>query len=44
MKQLSIFLISQLTAFSVHAQQNVSSVTITVTGNKNLQISVDGIS
>jgi hypothetical protein len=44
MKQVSIFLISFLTALSVHAHRdiNASAVTITVNGNKNLQISVDG--
>jgi hypothetical protein len=42
MKQASIFLISFLTALSIHAQQNLSAVTITVTGNKNLQVSVGG--
>ena len=44
MKQVSIFLISFFTALSVHAHReiNASAVTITVNGNKNLQISVDG--
>ncbi len=44
MKQVSIFLISFLTALSVYAHQNMSAsaVTVTVNGNKNLQISVDG--
>jgi len=42
MKQTSIFLLSFLTALSIHAQQNLSAVTITVTGNKNLQVSVSG--
>ena len=42
MKQVSIFLIGLTTAFSVHAQENTSAVTIAVTGNKNLQIAVDG--
>ena len=42
MKQVSIFLIGLTTAFPVHAQENTSAVTIAVTGNKNLQIAVDG--
>jgi hypothetical protein len=41
MKQISIFLIIFLTALSIDAQQNTSVVTITVNGNKNVQISVD---
>jgi hypothetical protein len=41
MKHVSIFFISFLTALSIHAQQNTSVVTITVNGNKNVQISVD---
>jgi len=41
MKQVSIFFISFLTALSIHSQQNMSVVTITVNGNKNVQISVD---
>jgi len=42
MKKLFIFVISLLTAFSVYANEIVSAVTISVSGNKNLQISVDG--
>jgi len=42
MKHISILLISFLTAFSVHAHVSTSAVTITVSGNKNLQLSVDG--
>lgn len=41
MKQASILLISLLTAFCVYAQQPGNAVTISVTGNKNLQIQVD---
>jgi len=41
MKQVAIFFISFLTTLSIHAQQNTSVVTITVNGNKNVQISVD---
>jgi hypothetical protein len=41
MKQVSIFFISFLTVLSIHAQQNMSIVTITVSGNKNVQILVD---
>ncbi|HEY6063586.1 MAG TPA: DUF4476 domain-containing protein, partial [Chitinophagaceae bacterium] len=44
MKQLSIFFVCLLTTLSVLAQQytNRSVVTITVNGNKTLQITVDG--
>ena len=44
MKQVSIYLFILFTALSVHAQQPVSSstVTISVYGNKNLRVSVDG--
>ena len=44
MKQISIFLAGLLIALSVHANDitAASAVTITVNGNKNLQISVDG--
>jgi hypothetical protein len=41
MKKLSILIVSLLTAFAVFSQQSRSTVTITVIGNKNLQISVD---
>src|SRR5665647_1430927 len=41
MKQISLFIISILTALSVYAQQTRSAVTITVNGNKNLQIAID---
>ncbi len=44
MKRVYIFFVSLLTTLSVLAQyNNKSAVTITVNGNKNLQISVDGI-
>ncbi len=44
MKQLTIFLISFLIALSIHAHNNLigGAITITVNGNKNLQILVDG--
>lgn len=44
MKHLSIFLISFLTVLSVQAHINsiTDDVTITVNGNKNLQIEIDG--
>jgi len=44
MKKISIFLAGLLIAFSVQAYNKIiaSAVTITVNGNKNLQISVDG--
>ncbi|MBK7562142.1 MAG: DUF4476 domain-containing protein [Chitinophagaceae bacterium] len=44
MKQVSVYLIILFTALSVQAQQPVSSsaVTISVYGNKNLRVSVDG--
>jgi hypothetical protein len=44
MKKISIFLVSCITALSVFAQYNNSAgtVTITVNGNKNRQVLVDG--
>src|ERR1043166_5266898 len=50
MKQISIFLIGFLMVLKVHAQQNISAltisnastVTISVNGNKNLLVKVDG--
>lgn len=50
MKQVSIFLVGLLTTVTVPAQttlsvpvqRNMNAVTITVNGNKNLQITVDG--
>ena len=42
MKRLSLFIAGSLAALSIYAQQNISALTITVNGNKNLQISVDG--
>ncbi len=44
MKQVSIYLLSFLAAISVYAHQNMdgSAVTITVNGNKTLQLYVDG--
>ncbi|MBL0272646.1 MAG: DUF4476 domain-containing protein [Chitinophagaceae bacterium] len=44
MKQVSVYLIILFTALSVQAQQPVtaSAVTISVYGNKNLRVSVDG--
>ncbi len=43
MKQVAIYLISFLTALSVHAEQNIagSNVTITVNSNTNLQVYID---
>ncbi|MBL7748040.1 MAG: DUF4476 domain-containing protein, partial [Chitinophagaceae bacterium] len=41
MKQVSILLLSLLTAVTVYTQEPGNSVTISVTGNKNLQIQVD---
>ncbi len=42
MKKISIILSGLLMAVSVLAQQNISKVNITVNGNKNLELSVDG--
>jgi acylphosphatase len=42
MKPVLVFFISLLTVLSVLAQHNISTVTITVNGNKSLQVSVDG--
>jgi hypothetical protein len=43
MKQVSIYLLSFLTALTVHAHQNIagSNVTITVNSNKSLQVYID---
>lgn len=41
MKQAILFFLASSAAFSVAAQQPTSALTITVTGNKNLEVSVD---
>jgi len=41
MKQLTIFLISFLSAITIFAQQKTSDVTVTVEGNKSLQLTID---
>ena len=42
MKQISFFVLGLLMALATQSQQNVSEVSIIVTGNKNLQIAIDG--
>ena len=42
MKQISFFVVSLLMTFFVYSQQTNSSVSLTVLGNKNLQVTLDG--
>ena len=43
MKKLSVLLICLFSLFVTNAQQGKSEVTFTITGNKNLQLVIDGI-
>ena len=42
MKQFSLFIVSLLVVILAHSQQTNSAVTITILGNKNLTLNLDG--